>query len=722
MTVIQPTPPTTQPPPSSRHSRQRSASPSRRIRVSSQLDNSDINAANNGITPEEVVSAPPSVTNNKEPTSTTPRLTVLPPPSRSPNIARRRLVQSPTAIENNINANTLPITATVAEPARSRNNTNNSTVYPALISQVSEAFQSQVVTRTYEKNGEYYSDAFIGKDGVDAICNIIHTTDRNLSLLLGRSLDAQKFFHDVEHRRRLRDTPSEIYQFNSNTNGSRPCGVFTLLTDCYSPTCTRERLCYSLSCPRRLEQQMWIAANSKSGSSEDSKNETKRQPESSSLPSMSNSSTLTTSSNATTTLEPLQIKTLTTPSLPPKRPSVSAQVLWSTSVPPSILSKVPEKERKRQEIMFELIQTEVEYIEDLQSVYDLVIVPLSTTHRYISTSILSSTASTSITASTPKSAPQTPITSTGTTYHPPTLVSKLFLNMPIVLELGRHMLTSLITRQSASMTPEHSYQINTISDIFMNFFDPRQSLFDAYLEYGKNLVWSKYWFDTEKATNESFSKFIQDVERKPEFRKLSIQSFLTRPTTRLGRYILLLEHIQKNTFTSDMIDLAITQLKTLLTKINIEAGLSDNKLRLFTLHKSLVYQSHQANSGAAGISMSGSTESLSSIGMISRNGSQVSTNGLGLANQSATKSEVDDLKLLDENRVLVREGRLVVKKAAGAEMELTVFLFDHMLVLTKKKKNGLFKIYKKVGFDFLSLYKISEELIANILIILAHSS
>jgi hypothetical protein len=30
---------------------------------------------------------------------------------------------------------------------------------------------------------------------------------------------------------------------------------FTLLTECYSPTCTRDRLCYSIACPRRLEQQ-----------------------------------------------------------------------------------------------------------------------------------------------------------------------------------------------------------------------------------------------------------------------------------------------------------------------------------------------------------------------------------------------------------------------------------------------------------------------------------
>jgi hypothetical protein len=33
-----------------------------------------------------------------------------------------------------------------------------------------------------------------------------------------------------------------------------PNGVFTLLTNCYSPTCTKDAMCYSISCPRRMEK------------------------------------------------------------------------------------------------------------------------------------------------------------------------------------------------------------------------------------------------------------------------------------------------------------------------------------------------------------------------------------------------------------------------------------------------------------------------------------
>jgi hypothetical protein len=224
-------------------------------------------------------------------------------------------------------------------------------IYPALLSRVAEAFKQIVALSELIKDGITYKDSFDGRTAVGAIADIIKTPDRNLALLLGRALDAQKFFHDVTYDHRLRDNPNEIYQFRERltapfvsdgkvtdspmsdhglgrnaSGGSRrppvvplhhtsdsgtsvqtsdsqnsffttpgssqthlshpntsspslanklpsgtslpagiagenddseddlPVGVFTLLTDCYSPTCSRERLCYSINCPRRLEQ------------------------------------------------------------------------------------------------------------------------------------------------------------------------------------------------------------------------------------------------------------------------------------------------------------------------------------------------------------------------------------------------------------------------------------------------------------------------------------
>lgn len=220
-------------------------------------------------------------------------------------------------------------------------------VYPALLSRVAEAFKQMIVLSELVKDGITYKDAFDGRAAVAIIAEVIKTPDRNLALLLGRALDAQKFFHDVTYDHRLRDNPAEVYQFkerltapyindnqaitdsplsdhphlqrassnarmpqypdsgsiqttdssasffastqatpmSSATNLTHPSsspqlakmnstssaplaiadgidaedddlpvGVFTLLTDCYSPTCSRDSLCYSINCPRRLEQ------------------------------------------------------------------------------------------------------------------------------------------------------------------------------------------------------------------------------------------------------------------------------------------------------------------------------------------------------------------------------------------------------------------------------------------------------------------------------------
>ena len=174
-------------------------------------------------------------------------------------------------------------------------------VYPALLSKVAEAFKSRITVSERSKDGLVYSETFDGRDAVDKIAYIIKTTDRNLALLLGRALDAQKFFHDVTYDHRLRDSPVELYQFKeriassfvsadgvSQGNGfamdgsgmanqmgemsleaaddsTAPSGVFTLLTDCYSSTCTRDKLCYSIACPRRLEQQARLNLKPKPG-------------------------------------------------------------------------------------------------------------------------------------------------------------------------------------------------------------------------------------------------------------------------------------------------------------------------------------------------------------------------------------------------------------------------------------------------------------------------
>jgi RHO1 GDP-GTP exchange protein 1/2 len=273
-------------------------------------------------------------------------------------------------------------------------------VYPALISRVAEALRARIKLADIVKDGLTYKNAFDGRQAVDKIAYIIKTTDRNLALLLGRALDAQKYFHAVTYDHRLRDSASDVYQFRTRVaspfhsgelsqtamspssqgtfvpdthpelivprdTGSPsneastesdqgrqtdrtvipaapstdtvedvqlPTGVFTLLTDCYSPTCSRERLCYSITCPRRLEQQSRLNMKPLPGLG------IKRQLSRESVGDLEH---------------------------------VDAGLLWIHTVSKEIVDSVSDQEKMRQEAINEVIYTERDFVRDMEYLRDV---------------------------------------------------------------------------------------------------------------------------------------------------------------------------------------------------------------------------------------------------------------------------------------------------------------------------------------------------------------
>ena len=272
-------------------------------------------------------------------------------------------------------------------------------VYPALLSRVAEALRARIVLTDIVKDGLTYKNAFDGRQAVDKIAYIIKTTDRNLALLLGRALDAQKYFHAVTYDHRLRDSASDVYQFRTRVGSpfhsgdlsppavtspsSRgtstptpdarlesdtgspsndastesdpgkqldtstilpdasmdpaedvllPTGVFTLLTDCYSPTCSRDRLCYSITCPRRLEQQSRLNMKPLPGLG------IKRQLSRESLGDLDN---------------------------------VEPGLLWIHTVSKEIVDSVSDQEKRRQEAINEVIYTERDFVRDMEYLRDV---------------------------------------------------------------------------------------------------------------------------------------------------------------------------------------------------------------------------------------------------------------------------------------------------------------------------------------------------------------
>ncbi|CAG8443677.1 6433_t:CDS:10 [Acaulospora morrowiae] len=459
-------------------------------------------------------------------------------------------------------------------------------VYPALLSLVAEAFRSRVNLSNRTKDNIEYKDCFDGRDAVDKIAFIIKTTDRNLALLLGRALDTQKFFHDVTYDHRLRDSPNELYHFqkmpsilpSDNYDAEEeipeepdlPSGVFTLLTDCYSPTCTRDNLCYSIACPRRLEQ-----------------NARKNMKPNSNLKRANSRGSIT-----------------------EKRD----QKLWIHTVPPEIAESVSETEKKRQEAINEVIYTEDDFVRDLEYVRDCWMIPI------LSQNII------------PDSRRES-------------FVKDVFGNILEILSVNSKLADALEKRQS-------SYAIvGQIGDIFLEYVP----MFKPFIQYGSHQLWGKYEFEKEKNSNPAFAKFVDETERLPESRKLELNGYLTKPTTRLGRYPLLLEAVLKQTPEGNPdqknLPVVVKIIREFLASVNTESGKSENRFNLQQLQDQLIPKGN----------------------------------------------EIMDLRLTEEDRQIIFKGSLKKRSkrsGTGESSDLHVFLFDHALLMVKAKTINKMEQYK----------------------------
>lgn len=214
-------------------------------------------------------------------------------------------------------------------------------------------------------------------------------------------------------------------------------------------------------------------------------------------------------------------------------------------------------------------------------------------------------------------------------------------------------LADALTRRQQS-----SAVVHRLGDIFLEWI-PR---FEPFIRYGSNQLYGRYEFEKEKSSNPVFSRWVDEVERKIESRKLELNGYLTKPTTRLARYPLLLEAIYNHSADGNPdktdLPLAITKIREFLVRVNKESGQAENKLNL-----------------------------------------------MHLAQQLSTRpgEPYFDLRLLDEERQLLFKGALARRAATNAANtendSLQLFLFDHMLVVVKIKvvnKRETYRIYRKV--------------------------
>ncbi|QLL33227.1 hypothetical protein HG536_0E01380 [Torulaspora globosa] len=453
-------------------------------------------------------------------------------------------------------------------------------VYPALLSRVATKLKGSIQVGEHKKDGLIYRDAFTGQQAVDVICSIIRTSDRNLALLLGRSLDAQKLFHDVVYEHRLRDSPHEVYEFTDSsrmigtgttgvvplnsrdplmllpsssqvnnmpysastivTSGSTSSlssdqtgtntskmqqdpalihnvnGVFTLLAECYSPTCTRDHLCYSISCPRRLEQQARLNLKPNGG--------LKR--------------------NISMALDDDE----------EEKPS------WTSSVPEEIWKNLPKKEIKRQETIYEVFITEKNFVRSLEITRDTFMKTLAETNI--------------IPADIRKN-----------------FIKHVFAHINDIYSVNRRFLEALSDRQKSSPV------VKGIGDIILRFIP----FFEPFVSYVASRPYAKYLIETQRSVNPYFARFDDDMMSSSL--RHGIDSFLSQGVSRPGRYMLLVKEIMKSSDPEkdkrdyENLSRAMDALRGFMKRIDGASGAAQDRHDVKLLKQKILFKNEYVNLG-----------------------------------------------------------------------------------------------------------------------------
>ncbi|CUS20297.1 LAQU0S01e03444g1_1 [Lachancea quebecensis] len=461
-----------------------------------------------------------------------------------------------------------------SKPILSATSMKRPQVYPAMLSRVATRFRKSVQVGEYKKDGLIYRDAFTGQQAVDVICSIIRTSDRNLALLLGRALDAQKLFHDVVYEHRLRDSPNEVYEFTGNSRiigagatGMVPAssqdpllmgshhnsmsthpskstlntsasassvtsegfgkqvdpakmhqvnGVFTLLAECYVPTCSRNKLCYSISCPRRLEQQARLNLKPNGGLKRNISMAVDDEEE--------------------------------------EKPS------WTSSVPEEVWSSLPKKEIKRQEAIYEVFITEKNFVKSLEVIRD---------------TFMKSLAETNIIASDIRK----------------NFLKHVFAHVNDIYSVNRRFLDALSDRQKSSPI------VDGIGDIFLRFIP----FFEPFVMYVASRPYAKYLIETQRSVNPYFARFDEDLMNSSL--RHGIDSFLSQGVSRPGRYILLVREIikssdlEKHKRDLENMNKALEALREFMTRIDRASGASQDRHDIELLKQKILFKNEYVNLG-----------------------------------------------------------------------------------------------------------------------------
>lgn len=220
---------------------------------------------------------------------------------------------------------------------------------------------------------------------------------------------------------------------------------------------------------------------------------------------------------------------------------------------------------------------------------------------------------------------------------------KVVNNYQEILEIHDSLYKELRDYQANCQSTSRIGLVDKIGDIFLRHI---HRFMDAYLKYGPHVVLAEYTAKIESENNMVFKHFIKTKEQLAQCRRLPFRHFIILPVTRLQRYSLLLGAVHKKTPDDnpdkEYLQQCIDIIKSVASKMDEGTLKTKNTLRILEIEARIRFK----------------------------------------------PDEYHQLNLSQPGRKLLKEGKLSRKSHLVVEtIELRVFVFDHMLIMTKEKKS-----------------------------------
>ncbi|KAJ3194523.1 Myosin 10A, isoform D [Irineochytrium annulatum] len=236
--------------------------------------------------------------------------------------------------------------------------------------------------------------------------------------------------------------------------------------------------------------------------------------------------------------------------------------------------KISKQERRRQEIIYELISTEQDFVDDLYTVIEVYIKQLKKTKLL-----------------RPKD------------------MSVIFSNIEALLPVNEELLKSLTDRQNQSANGV----VEQIGDIFIRVSD----YLKMYTMYCSNHPYAMMKLQSVRQTK-AVAKFLDHCAAAPESRNLGLLHFLLKPVQRICKYPLLLREILKATDNdhpdAENLRGALSKIETVVTIVNEGARQAEAVHRMVELQARLTLQRVQLVTPSRTLHRSGTVDWIAPAG------------------------------------------------------------------------------------------------------------